>query len=138
MAEAEGIPPTASVASVGPGIRYLGSGEFQHCYAYSGEIAGGFAVVSGLDFTSGAGYIVAEFTATSDEIGGAAIYVNVLMNGVKVFAIIWDASGGSTPLGGIFPIPIIIPPFTEVETTQHTNTGSENFTHLLTGRVYGV
>jgi len=134
MPHTDVIPTSASIASTGLGIRYIG----EHCYAYSGEIAGGFAVVSGLDFTSGSGYIVAEFTATSDEIGGAQIFVNVLMNGVKMFAITWDVTSTAGFMGSIFPIPIIIPPFTEVQTTQHTSTGSENFTHLLTGRVYGA
>ena len=135
MTEADVIQPSASTASTGLGIRYIG----QHCYAYSGEIfVSGAGVTTGLEFTSGAGYIVAEFTATSDEIGGAQIFVDVLMNGVNVYALTWDVSGGSTTMGGMFPIPIIIPPFTEIKTTQNTNTGDETFTHLLTGRVYGA
>jgi len=137
MVEAS-VPPEASVVSTGKGIRYLGSGEFQHCYGYSGEIAGGFAALSGLEFTSGAGYIVAQFTATSDEIGGASIQVNISMNEVNVYSLIWDTSGSSTSMGGMFPISIIIPPFTAFKSTQSTNTGAENFTHLLTGRVYGA
>ena len=58
MPETDTIPVSASVASTGTGIRYIGD----YAYAYSGVIS----VVDGnetelLGFTTGSGVIVAEY-----------------------------------------------------------------------------
>ena len=68
MPETDTIPVSASVASTGPGIRYIGD----HAYAYSGVITVNNTTTTLLDFTTGVGYIVAKYqpsvnTDTSDN-----------------------------------------------------------------------
>jgi len=135
MAEAEGIPPTASVASVGPGIRYIGN----HCYAYSGNItdaSSGTAGSTALDFTTGAGYIQARVSIVSDEVSTAALYSKIELNGVNVFRLNIDSSSS----GGFQfdnPFYMLIPPFTRFHLLVGAN-ASVDFTAMITGRVYGV
>ena len=135
MAEAEGIPPTASVASVGPGIRYVGN----HCYAYSGIITptgGGSADTVALDFSiGGAGYIIAEVEASShSESSGAVRFTDIFFNGLTVVRIHTD---NGPDYANYFPVMIIIPPETHV-VIKVGQEASIPFTVTLTGRVYGA
>jgi len=124
---------TQNTASTGLTLNYIGD----YAYAYSGKIeVSGSAVTTALDFTTGPEIIVAEFTTTSDIVGGAEVILDLLMNEEIVFALQFDVSGGSTALGSIFPIAIIIPPYTHFQSQQSTNTGDHAFTHILTGRIY--
>jgi len=137
MAEAEGIPPTASVASVGPGIRYIK----EYVYAYSGVIdLVGASTETQFEFTTGGGLIAGEYTfgADANDIDsnaylGFLIYMNdVLMYQRSLRA----ASSGNWNIFG--PLPLIIPPFTTVKVESET-TDSGGTTHTygtLTGRVY--
>jgi hypothetical protein len=136
MAEAEGIPPTASVASVGPGIRYIGK---NHCYAYSGVITdtgSGSAAATALDFTTGGGYIRARVTILSDETGGAGLYTKIELNGLNVFRLNIDSSSSA---GVQFdnPFYMLIPPFTRFHLYVGAN-ATVDFTAMISGRVYGV
>ena len=84
MAKAEGIPPTASVASVGPGIRYIGN----WAYAFSGDITdagSGSAATTLLDFTSGTGLIVARFNWVAAVNANTDIYLDLLFNSESVY-----------------------------------------------------
>ena len=56
MPETDTIPVSASIASTGKGIRYIGD----HAYAYSGAVALDNTTDENtyLEFTSGSGYIV--------------------------------------------------------------------------------
>ena len=55
MTDTDTIPVSASVASTGKGIRYIGD----YAYAYSGNYEANTTVIEGIiDFTSGAGVIV--------------------------------------------------------------------------------
>jgi len=124
-------------AGVGSSLNYLRTEGGTFAYAYSGKFdVSGTATITALDFTTGSETIVAEFTTTSDIIGGAEVICDILMDDQTVFALKFDVSGGSTPLGSIFPIAIIIPPYTRFKSQQSTNTGDHAFTHMLTGRVY--
>ena len=58
MPETDTIPVSASVASTGKGIRYIGD----YAWALSGDIAtSSTAYIEHLAFTTGSGFIVAEF-----------------------------------------------------------------------------
>ena len=57
MPETDTIPVSASIASTGKGIRYIGS----HAYAYSGSVGVDNNETTLLEFTTGAGYITAIF-----------------------------------------------------------------------------
>jgi len=57
MAKAEGIPPTASVASVGPGLQWAKD----RCFAYSGSFQIATTAFTMLEWNSGALTIMGTF-----------------------------------------------------------------------------
>jgi len=136
MVEAEGtIPPTASVASVGPGIRYLG----RHCYALSGNVTITNDKTDMLNFTSGGGYIVGKMQITLGEATTDDFQYEIKFNDESVFVY---AIAGTPLLHEQLDnfIPLIIPPFTLVSVNGDnlsSSTGRANYASL-TGRVYGV
>ena len=140
MPETDTIPVSASVASVGKGIRYIG----QHCYAYSGPIEASTASPTALEFTSGSGFILADviysgcFNFTDPDNGLRGICV-VQFNGVEVAATLTDSDAGNLNTGGV-PMRILIPPLTTVLITVDANDNSASLhsTVALTGRVYGA
>ena len=139
MVEAEGIPPTASVASVGPGLRYIGS----HCYALSGFFAASTTEQIALDFTSGEGYIYGYIQlngAVDDDSPAFATLTSlrVTFNGLNVF--ILTAGIGDHLSERSVRQKIIIPPETAVVgTLDHAGAAADNYSSVvLTGRVYGV
>ena len=139
MTEADDIQPSASIASTGKGIRYIG----EYCYAYSGVIdLAGATTATQLEFTTGSGLISGEYTfgADANDIDsnaylGFLIYLNnILMYQRSLRA----ASSGNWNIFG--PLPLIIPPFTTVKVESET-TDSGGTTHTygdFTGRVYGA
>jgi len=132
MAEAEGIPPTASVASVGPGIRYLGK---EHCYAYSGVInASGETTY--LEFTSGSGYILAKIQAVTDQANGDDFNIKFYLNDIVVGVAHAFFYSNSTYVLGAAKWDLIIPPFTEVKITIQNINSADEWAVMLTGRVY--
>jgi hypothetical protein len=139
MAKAEGIPPTASTASVGPRINYLG----QHIYAFSGQIIVANATVTCLEFTSGAGYIMANFTQSIDSTAidqGQLIGFSIELNEVVVNSFVeFVRSMAGQEFLGLQTYEFLIPPFTLVTTKAYTDDSSNNpFYHTMTGRVYDV
>jgi len=131
MAKAEGIPPTASVASVGPGIRYIG----EHCYAYSGVLDLSSKATGALDFTSGAGYIVGKFEYNADfaSAGGANLAVEIFFNGIMT---VKERDVGNNYLAGDCYFDVLIPPFTKVS-VDLTGGGADSNINFV-GRVYDV
>ena len=134
MTEADVIQPSASVASTGKGIRYVG----QHCYAYSGNITD--AGTSGpntvmLDYTTGSGYIVGQFQWEANHEGSLTVDIVVEFNGVPIYDSEFDAS----PSRGMWntPLNVIIPPFTHVVFKFGASSGMEAASQF-TGRVYGA
>jgi len=135
MPKTDAIPVSASIASVGKGIRYIGT----RCYAYSGIITptgGGSADTVALDFTiGGAGYILAEVQASShSESSGAVRFTDIIFNGLVVARIHTD---NGPDFANYFPAIIIIPPETHV-VVKVGQEASIPFTITLTGRVYGA
>ena len=132
MTEADVIQPSASIASTGKGIRYVG----QHCYAYSGVIAaggGGWADTEMLNFTSGAGLIECNLFWGCNDAGSSDMFFNFKLNGVTVFL----NRHGRTDDAFTVPYKMIIPPFTECIFNLGTASGGD-MTLNLTGRVYGA
>ena len=135
MAEAEGIPPTASVASVGPGISYIGK---NHAFAYSGVVNPDQDETTVLSFTTGAGYIVCETRFMTPKTGGDDYLIKIKLNDLIVVNFITFVT--DVMAQGVFPYNLIIPPFTKVDVTME-NTSSNNareWAITFTGRVYGV
>jgi len=137
MAKAEGIPPTASVASPGLSLHYVGG----HCYAYSGTVDVDATETDLLNFTSGAGYIVARWLPqymVAAHVGDDFRFVVYFNNQIVASLIMAAAADRDAFYPGV--VHLVIPPFTEVKATADNAT--QNVARLvggiLTGRVYGT
>jgi len=132
MPHTDVIPTSASTASTGKGIRYIGN----WAYAYSGDIdiSSGVTV---LDFTTGAGAINGKiyFTGNWADAGSAFVLFTLNFNGLTVMRIAERRDLGA---GSEQPFNIIIPPLTHVEAIYAGAGVSALFTTVITGRVYGA
>ena len=142
MTEADVIQPSASIASPGLGIRYIGK---DHCYAFSGAVRALNTEQTVLDFTTGSGYIVATLTMTaamqmaSGAIGNGYIRGYQLnFNSQTVGLYKTDSVAEDMPT--MIEAQILIPPFTAVALTCVDEGGSPDYsgTANITGRVYGA
>jgi len=136
MAEAEGIPPTASVVVPGPSLNYVG----QHVYGYSGIVGSdGTAELTLLEFTLGSGYAVALVEFDYGEISSVDFTPRIYLNN-QVISQPVQRGGATSNEAEINPTPVhvIIPPFTEVKITMQSNSGGREFGARITGRVYGA
>ena len=109
-----------------------------HAYAYSGAVTTtgtGSANNTTLKFTSGNYYFVGTFAFYSDETGGATQYIDVTLNDQSVIKTSWDTAASSAMMSDT-PIPIIIPPYTEVECLVGVSSGTDEWTTQLVGRIY--
>ena len=109
----------------------------EHAYAYSGAVTTvgtGSANTRTLKFTSGNYYFVGTLTFYNDEVGGPQQYVDMQLNGISIIAATWD--GNSANIDEFPPIPVIIPPYTEVEVLVGVSASSDVWTTQLVGRVY--
>ena len=139
MTEADVIQPSASIASTGKGIRYIGN----HCYAYAGVFNATTSDVTVLNFTTGSGIIVGEvqFNAPfnpSTVITGKTAALTVKFNGQIIAAL--KATGDVETMPAMVTSQLIIPPQTEVLMTiiSHGSDDSRKATITFTGRVYGA
>ena len=131
MTEAD-VQPSASIASTGPGIRYIGD----RCYAYSGVITAAGSAVPMLSFTSGAGIIVATVQFFYQIAGATDVKYSVKFNDIPIMEYTCDSSAaGNNASEPDNTAPIIIPPFTKVLTTC---LGGNDHYCILVGRVYGA
>ena len=135
MTEADVIQPSASIASTGKGIRYIGK---DWAYAYSGviELASG-DYTDMLDFFSGSGVIKADFEQSGnwDALGNDYLEWNIYLNELQVFNL-KENDQQLHPANARF----IIPPLTRVRVEMRTAGGSStpNWVANMTGRVYGA
>jgi len=139
MVEAEGIPPTASTASTGLGIRYIG----RYCYAYSGEVLVNEDTQPLLNFDSGSGFIIASFSYGVDQnaalSGSKLIGFTIQFNALKVFQVVGQSTSNFPMLDFDSNYRILIPPFTTVLIQSETTNSANIPTYgMLTGRVYDV
>ena len=139
MTEADVIQPSASIASTGLALRYIG----EHCYAYSGLFPATIASQTLLSFTSGAGYIKAiiqgnapvdDDTVSLGTVGGFMI----IFNEQKISLLKADGTEEDMPTS--VSQSFIIPPFTKVEVTMTANLNeADRYGSVgITGRVYGA
>jgi hypothetical protein len=138
MPETDTIPVSASVASTGPGIRYLGD----WAYAYSGAITCGgsasSAATSYLNFTSGAGIIVAKINWINSQTSGTADnFIQVNLNDISVFQGQMQ-TGASSNHTNPKTLHMVIPPLTKFEFLFDTSADPHINTVVFTGRVYGA
>ena len=138
MTEADVIQPSASIASPGLGIRYVGN----YAYAYSGAVTVADTETTCLNFTTGSGYWIAKWELHYTDNGAKPIIATedfafwlYLNNNI---ILILNASSSA---GFITAKPeIIIPPFTEVKVSaQNVTNNSDHWVFAtLVGRVYGA
>ena len=133
MPETDTIPVSASVASTGKGIRYIGD----HCYAYSGVIAATNVETTYLEFnTDGDSYIIGKFQFSYCHIASDDYVYRFYLNEQIVQQY---ANGAGTTQNGDDTIVLVIPPGTKVKLTAQnvTDTSDQQQAVSLVGRVYG-
>jgi len=140
MPQTDVTPTSASIASTGLGIRYIGN----HCYAFSAVVASA-SLQSVFDFTSGSGFIVASLTLTPPirmTSGGVTdgFYrgYDLAFNSQTVLRTKLESDNEDMPT--LLEAQILIPPFTAVVLTCIDNGNSTDYvgTANITGRVYGA
>ena len=140
MPHTDTTPVSASIASTGKGIRYIGD----HCYAFAGEYTANATTTNVLDFTTGSGYISGEFRLSGfADMGspatGAVASMRVKFNGNTVLDLA-SRGGEDADSGFSDKAKAIVPPFTHVTCDIDANitSGSIDGTISLVGRVYGA
>ena len=111
MTDTDTIPVSASIASTGKGIRYIGD----YAYAYSGVITSagaGSADTTYLLFTTGSGLIVGQIRISNADSGNGERFGQILLNDIVVI----DLKSDTAPdwSSSVYPLDIIIPPFTKL------------------------
>ena len=132
MPHSDTIPVSASIASVGKGIRYIGN----HTYGYSGALSITQTDVTMLDFSTSSQYIRALFrfnSQTTDD----DLRFTIELNGEIVQGYTIGSSNNHSFQEGL---KIIIPPGTSVKCfgyNESSNTGRTAYASFI-GRVYGA
>ena len=139
MTEADVIQPSASTASTGLGIRYIGN----HVYAYNNLAAAQSDTVV-LDFVTGAGYIVGTiqfngYIQTTNPSTGSVGTCNVQFNGQTVINFKTETELETSAPHSVVQ-DILIPPFTSVEVSLRSGAAeaAQIATIGIAGRVYGA
>ena len=138
MPHTDTTPVSASIASTGLGIRYIGN----WAYAYSGKKIVNSTNTDLLDFTTGSGFIVANIEWGGDGVDSGQITYTIELNGENVMYKRCPA-GGSDPRNdfeiGTTRVKMLIPPFTRF-VLNIDNGSSVNYdcTVWIAGRVYGA
>jgi len=139
MPETDAIPVSASIASTGLGIRYIGN----WAYAYSGVQDVPNSEFTLLETTSGSGLIAGTvYFAIGNASAGQSddIRFKVFMNDETIYETqVGNASATYLSQNTVY-VEIIVPPFTKLKITAHdlTAAASINASAVFTGRVYGA
>jgi len=135
----EGIPYASSnvIAGVGPDLNYIGN----HCYAFSGSIIANNNTVTCLDFKTGAGYIVADFSQAlnySNVGNGKLIGFTIELNGIVICDNLEATQTfGTNENNQPSTFSFIIPPYTQVKTEATTDGAADiPFYHSIKGKIY--
>jgi len=136
MPEGVGYGPQFT-ASVGLNLNVIGD----YAYGYSGSFIAETSTRTRLKFTTGAYLFVGKVRLSgmidlTTAASGAQATMTVKMNDVIVLIAKTDGSEEDMPSAD--KVPIIIPPYTEVEVLQDSSSGTSSNvgTVSITGRVY--
>jgi len=141
MPHTDVIPTSASIASTGLGVRYIG----EYVYAFSGAFQATGSEQTMFDFTTGSGFIVATLTMTApikfttgDVTNGITRGWQLNFNSQTVG--LYKADSVSEDMPAQTEVQILIPPLTTVVLICIDDSTVANFfgTANLTGRVYGA
>jgi len=133
MPETDTIPVSASIASTGTGIRYIGD----WAYGYN-SLAVTTTELSLLEFTSGSGLIIAKIQFNKTNEDGDDFLYQVYLNDEAVSG--WVNYYGATGTSINNVTTVLIPPFSKVKcTADNVSGGSARPINCgLVGRVYGA
>lgn len=138
MTEADVIQPSASVASTGKGIRYIG----EHCYVLN-IVSATTADQTLWDFNSGSGYIVGRIYVNggaklSAQAVGAVTVWQLSFNDVIIANLKTETYQEDSP--PTVYNDILIPPLTKVKLICDSDTTEAEtlLSAIFTGRVYGA
>jgi len=129
-----GNPTGGSFTGPAEALEILGD----HAYAYSGAVTTvgtGSANTTASKFKTGNFYFVGTLSAQNDSTADVTSFLDVTLNGTPVVDIRYRP-GGLSAITMDFPLPIIIPPYTDVEVNVGINSGSNIWTTQITGRIY--
>ena len=134
MPHTDTIPVSASIASTGLGIRYIG----YHVYGISGPVADASSSAANtvlFDFsTANNSYIIANLDFITNHEGTAGIYLDVSLNGDSVYKGLGD---DAPTIYQALPLTFLIPGGARV-VVKWGSSGNYIATAVLTGRVYGA
>ena len=139
MPHTDTIPVSASIASTGLGIRYVGN----WAYAYSGEHQIATSDVTHLSFTSDSKIFVGTIeaigpTKPADPNSGNSALFHLTFNGIEISTLKMDTEVEDMP--SFVSMNIVIPPLTEVKVIVRaggTTSGMVTSCNIV-GRVYGA
>jgi len=133
MPHTDTIPVSASIASTGLGIRYIGN----WAYAVSGSVGCTNTETDLLNFTCGSGFIDATIQFNYGAINSDDFQYRVYFNDIVVQSYFVGHAIDPHPNG---PLYLLIPPFTVVRCTAANASSTTEIlqTVSLTGRVYGA
>ena len=124
----------ASQTIAGPELQF--TQDNKHCYAYSGEVSVANTELNLLSFDTNSEYIRAKVQLGSKAQENEDYEFKIYFNDIVVFSATFGNQGQYYL--GAWPIPIIIPSFTNVKISLDNiaDTDSRVWTVHLTGRVY--
>jgi hypothetical protein len=132
MPEGVGYASSNVIAGVGKDLNYVG----KHCYAYSGSIQDAASDAPDsvmLDFATGNETIKGKLQFESDSFAQQVYYLKVELNGIPIMNVIWDASPDIE--GSLFPLHMIIPPYTTVKVSWGLSNDTKNGYATFTGKL---
>ena len=130
----EAVPSNASVASAGPGLRYVG----QHAYAFSGVVAVDDNETTLLDFNPGSGVIDCIIQFHYVEVSTDNMFYTIKVNGEIVMRY-YTSDSHSVASMPDNPLYVLFPPFSRVQLLCENQSSSTPRDQCVTivGRVYG-
>ena len=138
MAEAEGIPPTASTVVPGLSLNYVGS----HSFAYSGAVQAATSNQTLFEFSTGTKLFVGKITCVgaianngTGVASGTYSAFTLTFNGLDVARFKTSTSGTSPDNEAHQTYPIIIPPYTEVKLVVFSAGTDGQTTAIMVGKV---
>jgi len=141
MPHTDVIPTSASVASTGFGIRYIGN----YAYAYSEPLDASTTQATLLEFDTQSGFIVASVNYSgymgpdgNSASNGARGICSIYFNAIRVYQIMTDNDSGN--MAQTYGPQLIIPPGTTVtvKSTAASTTTDYVAQCAITGRVHGA
>ena len=125
------IGSNAQFTSVGKSLLIVGD----HCYHYSGPVNVNNTDVTLTKFTTGSGYIVAQWYPSYGSESSDNMRFDVYFNGLQVTRTTLDSRVVGSPFQWI---PLLIPPLTEVQvdcTNKSSSSAISMYSNII-GRLY--